>query len=357
MQRNIYAPALSGVESLPHINANVIRYAASVPISKGTTMKTLLVPALAFSLMTCACTAAFAQDQTYAERLGWPKGARVVIFHVDDAGMSHDSNVGTIEAMEQGVATSTSVMYPCPWVVEMAQYAKKHPDADIGLHSTFTAEWDIYRWGPIAGKKAVPGLVDEEGCLWHGEDEAAKNATPDEVETELRAQLDRATTMDLKPTHIDTHMGTVFTRPDFLERYVRVSAENGIPVMVPGGHAQYLTQNAPELVGGVKALGEMVWALGLPVLDDVHTGFGCENPADKKAQILAFLHDMKPGLTQFIVHCTRPSENFKNIAGSGPMRLAELEALTAPEVKKAVADEKIILTTWRELKQRRDAVK
>ena len=320
-------------------------------------MSVRLLAIMALSLAAVSCVSASAQEQTYAEKLGWPKGARVVIFHVDDAGMSHDSNVGAIEAMEKGVATSTSIMYPCPWVVEMAQYAKKHPDADIGLHSTFTSEWDIYRWGPVAGKKAVPGLVDEEGCLWHSEEEAAKNATPDEVEAELRAQLDRALTMGLKPTHIDTHMGTVYTRPDFLERYIKVSAENGIPVMVPGGHAQYLAQNAPDLVGGVKELGEKVWALGLPVLDDLHTGFGCEKPEDKKAQVIAFLHDMKPGLTQFIVHCTRPSDTFKKIAGSGPMRLAELEALTSPEVKKAVADEKIILTTWRELKQRRDAVK
>jgi predicted glycoside hydrolase/deacetylase ChbG (UPF0249 family) len=295
--------------------------------------------------------AAHAQEQTYAEKLGWPKDARVVIFHVDDAGMSHDSNVGATEAVEKGAATSTSIMFPCPWVVEMAQYFKKHPDADIGLHSTFTSEWNIYRWGPVAGKKAVPGLTDEEGCLWHSEQEAAKNATPDEVEAE------RATAMGLKPTHIDSHMGTVFTRPDFLERYIKVGAENGIPVMVPGGHAFYLAQESPDMVGGVKALGEKVWALGLPVLDDVHTGFGCEKPADKKAQILDFLHSVKPGITQFIVHCTRPSDTFVNTCSSGPMRLAELEALTSPEVKKAIADEKIILTTWREMKRRRDAVK
>ena len=320
-------------------------------------MKMSLCMIPVFSLAACFCFAAAAQDQTYAEKLGWPKGARVVIFHVDDAGMSHDSNVGAIEAMEKGVATSTSVMFPCPWVVEMAQYGKKHPDADIGLHSTFTSEWSIYRWGPVAGKKAVPGLTDAEGCLWHSEQEAAKNATPDEVETELRAQLDRAMTMGLKPTHIDTHMGTVYTRPDFLERYIKVGAENGIPVLVPGGNAYYLGQDTPDLVSGVKALGEKVWALGLPVLDDLHTGFGCEKPADKKAQILDFLHNVKPGVTQFIVHCTRPSETFVNIASSGPMRLAELNALTSPEVKKAIAEEKIILTTWRELKQRRDAVK
>ena len=296
-------------------------------------------------------------EPTYAEKLGWPKGSRVVIFHVDDAGMSHDSNVGTMEAMDKGVATSTSIMFPCPWVGEIAQYAKNNPKADIGMHCTLTSEWNIYRWGPVAGKKAVPGLTDKEGCMWRSEKETAKYASPDEVETELRAQLDRSMTMGLIPTHLDSHMGTVFETPEFMERYIKIGAEKGIPVMVPGGHATLLLKETPEMKDMIRPLGEKVLALGLPVLDDLHTGYGCENPKDKKAQILEFLHTVKPGITQFIVHCTRPSETFKNISGSGAMRLAELEALTSPEVKKAIADEKIILTTWRELKQRRDAVK
>ena len=103
---------------------------------------------------------------TYAERLGWPRGARVVIFHVDDAGMSPDSNQGTKEALEKGIATSTSIMFPCPWVGPCAEYLRQHPETDAGIHLTLTSEWRSYRWGPVAGKRAVPGLVDTEGCLW-----------------------------------------------------------------------------------------------------------------------------------------------------------------------------------------------
>ena len=297
-------------------------------------------------------------EPTYAEKLGWPEGSRVVIFHVDDAGMSHDSNMGAFEAIEKGVATSTSVMFPCPWVPEFAHYWAKHPDLDAGLHTTLTAEWGEYRWPPLAGKKAVPGLVDNEGCLWHSVEQVTAKATPDEVEAEIRAQLDRCVTLGFKPTHIDSHMGTVFANPAYLERYIKVGIENNIPVMFPGGHMEYISKEEPAVAEQARAVGKMLWDAGLPVLDDIHTGgYGVKSPEEKKGQIINFLHTVKPGVTQFIVHCTRPTEIFQFISGSGKMRLAELNAMTDPDVRKAVQDEKIILTTWKELKERRDQVK
>jgi hypothetical protein len=117
---------------------------------------------------------------TYAERLGWPRGARVVIFHVDDAGLSPDSNQGTREALENGVATSASIMFTCPWVSPCAEYLRQHPETDTGIHLTLTAEWRSYRWGPVAGKRAVPSLVDPEGCLWPEVPAVMAHATPDE---------------------------------------------------------------------------------------------------------------------------------------------------------------------------------
>ena len=297
-------------------------------------------------------------EPTYAEQLGWPAGSRVVIFHVDDAGMSHDSNMGAFEAIEKGVATSTSVMYPCPWAPEFAHYWTQHPDLDAGLHTTLTAEWKDYRWGPVAGKKAVPGLVDEEGCLWHSVGEVLAKATPDEVEAEIRAQLDRCMALGFKPTHIDSHMGTVFANPAYLERYIKLGIETGIPVMFPGGHMEYISKEEPDMVEPARAMAKMLWDAGLPVLDDIHTGgYGVKSPNDKKDQVINFLRTVKPGITQFIVHCTKPTEVFQFIAGSGPMRLAELNAMIDPDVRKVVEEEKIILTTWKELKQRRDQVK
>ena len=170
----------------------------------------------------------------------------MVILHVDDVGMSHASNLGAIESVENGVATSWSVMMPCSWVPEIAKYLKRHPDVDSGLHLTLTAEWSPYRWGPLAGKPKVPGLVDEEGCLWQSVPKVAAHATADEIEIEIRAQIDRAETMGLPITHLDSHMGTLFARPDYFERFAKVGIEKGIPILAIGGHATHTLRENPD---------------------------------------------------------------------------------------------------------------
>jgi predicted glycoside hydrolase/deacetylase ChbG (UPF0249 family) len=298
------------------------------------------------------------ETKTYAERLGWPAGTRVVIFHIDDAGMSHDSNVGSIEALEKGVATSVSTMMPCGWVPEFAHWLKDNPTVDNGLHLTLTSEWKKYRWVPLAGAAQVPGLADSEGCLWPGVFEVAAHASADEVEMEIRAQVKRAEDMGIPITHLDSHMGTLFARPDFFERYVKVGIEKKIPVMVPGGHMTYVSQShgdAAKSLGG-SGIVEQVWNAGLPVIDDLHTGVEGGTKDEIVPNMLETLRTLKPGITEIIVHCTRPSESFGEISGSGGRREAELETMLSAEVRKCIEDEGIVLSTWRELKERRDNV-
>ena len=211
-------------------------------------------------LVSPACDAQM-PDTTYAEKLGFEKGAKVLILHVDDAGMSYDSNEGAITALTKGAATSVSVMMPCSWTPGFVHFLKQHPEIDAGLHLTLTSEWKDYRWVPLAGKSAVPGLTDSEGCLWPNGEAVVKYASADEVEKEIRAQLDRARTMGFEPTHLDTHMGTVYDSPAFLERYIKVGVENHIPIMLPGGHDALIQEqmNASDaLVNQLRTIGKTV---------------------------------------------------------------------------------------------------
>mgnify|MGYP003735652657 FL=1 len=324
---------------------------------------------LLFLFSLCTGILSAQSDSTYAERLGWPKGAKVLIMHVDDAGMSWDSNEGAIQALTKGVANSVSVMMPCGWVPGFVHQLKKYPEIDAGLHLTLTSEWDDYRWGPLSGKPAVPGLVDAEGALWPEVEDVVKNASADEVEQEIRAQLERARKMGFQPTHMDSHMGTLFASPAFLQRYVKVGIQERIPVMMPAGHCSMIAEtnklDAPT-VGLLRSTGKILWDNGLPVLDDLHNEtYGMRIPPglnDQQMQklktklLLESFTRLKSGVTMLIVHCTAPSPIFKHISSSGDVRKSDLLAMQSPELKAYLQKEGIVLTTWRELMQRRQAL-
>ena len=146
---------------------------------------------------------------TWAEKLGFPSGKKVIILHADDAGMSEGANIAISQMLENGIIQSAAVMAPCPNADDFIQWAIDHPKADVGMHLTLTSEWKEYRWGPISPAEEVPGLIDPEGMFWHEVPDVVMHASPEEVEKEIRAQIDKAIAMGYQPNHIDTHMGTL----------------------------------------------------------------------------------------------------------------------------------------------------
>ena len=328
-------------------------------------------PSFLFITLLFSLCSLLSNAQTYAERLGFPAGKKVIIFHVDDAGMSYDSNQGTIQAIEKGVATSTSVMMPCGWVPAFFDYLKQHPDVDAGVHLTLTSEWSGYRWQPLVGKEKAPGLYDEQGSFWRSVALVAEHATPDEVEAEIRAQIARYRAFGLEPTHIDSHMGTLF-QPKFLQKYIQVGIAEKIPVMFPAGHNTLISQSmkaADAQMSLMRGIGQSLWNAGLPVLDDLHAdSYGWSLPASEKAtddnlrkmktgRYIDLLKAAQPGLTMIICHATAPTEVFEQISNSTANRKGDLLAMTDPDLRRFIEKEGIILTTWREVLRRRKGVK
>lgn len=214
----------------------------------------------------------------------------------------------------------------------------------------------------------APGLVDKEGAFWPSVEEVVKHASADEVEAEIRLQVERALKMGFIPTHLDSHMGTLFASPAFMERYMKVGLDYKIPIMFPAGHATVIasqSQLPQEQIKQIQVLGKMLWAAGLPVLDDLHNasyGWGLPKGviasddnlrALKTKKYIEALKSLKPGLTMVIMHCTDPSAIFGNISDSGPSRKGDLLAMLDPALRKAIKDQQIILTTWREVGERR----
>ena len=166
------------------------------------------------------------------ERLGFSPGTTVAVVHADDIGMSHAANIGAFAALDTGPATCGSVMVPCPWFSEAAEMARARPDVDLGVHLTLNAEFDGYRWGPVAGRTAVPSLVDDAGNLHRTSRETVKYGSVDDVRAELRAQIDAALAAGIDVTHLDSHMGTVF-HPKFFDVYLELGREYRLPLFLP----------------------------------------------------------------------------------------------------------------------------
>src|SRR5690242_13852255 len=192
--------------------------------------RTILIALAMFALLVNA--GAQETGKSIAERLGYPRDAKLLIVHADDLGMAHSVNVATMKALETGLVNSGSIMVPCPWLSEIATYARANPQADLGLHLTLTSEWTNFRWGPVTPKDRVASLLDKDGYFRLTESEAAKFANPKEVELEIRTQIERAKALGIQPTHLDSHMGTLYQNKELFEVFLRVARDHKLPVRI-----------------------------------------------------------------------------------------------------------------------------
>jgi predicted glycoside hydrolase/deacetylase ChbG (UPF0249 family) len=156
---------------------------------------------------------------------------RTVVIHEDDIGMSHGSNTAFRELTAQGVCSAGSVMAPCPWFPEALEMAAANPALDLGVHLTLNSEKTPYRWRPLTHPPRSAGLTDEQGYFWLDVPSVRRNAVPEAVEAELRAQIDAAIAGGIDVTHLDDHMGVVMM-PEFVAIYDRLGRDYDLPILL-----------------------------------------------------------------------------------------------------------------------------
>ncbi|MCU0344467.1 MAG: ChbG/HpnK family deacetylase [Ignavibacterium sp.] len=156
---------------------------------------------------------------------------KTLLIRCDDMGMSHAVNMAFKELMESGLKFSASVMFPCAWYQEAVDILKQHPEISVGIHLTLNAEWKNYRWGPIAGKDRVPSLVDKNGYFFPSRETFfANNPKAEEIEIELRAQIERAINSGIKISYLDYHMGTAVEKPEHRAIVEKLAKEYGLAI-------------------------------------------------------------------------------------------------------------------------------
>ena len=285
-----------------------------------------------------------AQMNDVAVKLGYPADAKLLILHADDLAVAHSVDRASFAALDRRAVSSASIMVPCPWLTEVAAYAKAHPGADLGLHLTLTSEWETYKWGPVAPRDQVPTLLDPNGYFWADNSPVVQNAKPEEVEREIRAQVERALAMGIHPTHLDTHMGTLAASPAFYAALIKVAHEYHLPFMA-------VRSTDPHLAPMMKLLSPHDVAL------DSVTVFNPSIPADQWTEsYLKTLNGLGPGLHEIIVHLGHDDSELQAVTVGHPdygaaWRERDFKAVTSPEFKKALEDNHIVVIGWKDLKK------
>ena len=220
---------------------------------------------------------------TLAERLGHPADAKLLIVNCDDLGSSRSANVAVYDALRHGVATSASLMVPCPWARDAAASWRGE---DVGVHLTLNAEWETYRWGPIT---RAPSLLDGDGGFPRTIEDTWDHADLEEVRRECRAQIERAILWGFDVSHLDSHMGTLQLRPEFFDVYLDLAVDFGLPLRMGSAGGE-------RIVGfPYRTLAE---AEGVVFPDQfvLYSGVGARRHIERA------LFDLRPGVTEVYLH-------------------------------------------------------
>lgn len=145
-----------------------------------------------------------------AKALGYGENEKLLIINADDYGVCHSVNVGIQQLLLEQTVSSATIMMPCGWAREAALWSARHPQVDVGVHFTFTSEWDMYRWGPVNRKGSTSSLVTHENYFPKDSKTFELKADPEQVKEELIAQIEMALAMGMKPSHADNHMGSLY---------------------------------------------------------------------------------------------------------------------------------------------------
>lgn len=275
-------------------------------------------------------------------RLGYPADAKLLILNADDLAVSHSENVASLGALEKKFITSGTAMVPCPWFTEVAAYARAHPAVDLGLHLTLTSEWDNYRWGPVSSRALVPSLVGPDGYFYADTESVAKHANLNEVETELRAQLERARSMGLQPSHLDAHMHVLYRTPELFKVFLKVAHEYKLPIRM--ARNERLFQQTLPLIAAEDPVEDAIFSPGADVPASGWTDY-----------YVNLVKNLQPGVTEIFVHLAHDDVESQAIMVNHPewgaaWRQRELDAISSPAVQKALEDNHVILIGWREIR-------
>ncbi|MBS1501658.1 MAG: polysaccharide deacetylase family protein [Bacteroidetes bacterium] len=287
----------------------------------------------------------FAQSKNLAQKLGYPKDAKLLIIHADDAGFAHSADSAIMLALQKGPVNSASIMVTCPWFPEIAAFAKKHPEMDWGIHTSLTSEWKYYKWQGVAPSSAIPSLLDKDGYLYDSVEGFGAHMKVDEAEKEIRAQIEKAKAFGIHLSHLDNHMGSMLASPELMKMFERIGKEYKLPVLVP---VNYIRMVAPKLVPAIDTSGVVV--------DNFIMAYQMTPAAKWKNFYNYSLQHLKPGLNELVFHLGFDDDELRAVCTEHPdygsaWRQQDYDYATSDEFKAMLKSQGAYLVTWGDIQK------
>lgn len=257
---------------------------------------------------------------------------KLLMIHMDDIGMNYACNEAAKDLFLKGIVTSASIMVPCAWSYDFINWWKKNKQFDIGIHATLTCEWNTCRWRPIADKNSVPGLIDSDGFMYRSNDEVLPGTTSEEIDREIRAQIEQAISWGLMPTHLDRHMYTICTCPEYFEKYIAIAKEYNLPYQM----------NSKEY-DSIDKLSEKVPVKKLE--GGISSGEG-EDYETKKASLMQALEKMQPGFYQLTIHPVKDTPEIREIIPEWRDRYLEYQLFMDDDILEHINKLGITRVSW-----------
>ncbi|MBR3819247.1 MAG: polysaccharide deacetylase family protein [Clostridia bacterium] len=296
---------------------------------------------------------------------------RYLIINADDFGMCRGANLAVMDLFRnpQSALTSSTIMTPCAWAPEAIRFAAENPQYAIGVHLTLTSEWGNYRWAPV-NTKNTDSLRDEEGFMWHESDQVEKNVDIDEVEGEIRAQIERARKLGLvNPSHLDNHMGSLYGietgRFELLQLTLSLAGEYGLPFRMPGNVTDEMLGNSMLDINVDKSVIEMVFGkivefakankVAIPdyLIPNEWGGPQDESYENFREYLYNLYANIPDGITETYLHPSIETDDLKGTTGAWERRVWEYKIMSDPQTKQHIEAHGIKLINYRDLAEMR----
>ena len=278
-----------------------------------------------------------------SQTLGFESTDKLLIIHADDLGLCESVNSATFESFKNGSISSASVMMTTDEVNEVASFTNNNQNYDIGIHLTVTSECKLHKWGGVLNNEDISSILNKKNHLYWNKRKFTKNGKLNEIRKELQAQIDLGKSMGFNPSHIDSHEGALFFDPDIFKLYLDLAKENNLLAFVPIQASVHFDQSFKKPKHAV-------------IIDQFHMLPEGTNVNEIKDYYFNVVENLKPGLSQIIVHLGKDEEELREITIDHPnfdyrWRQLDFDVFNSRDFKDHLEKHNIKVINWEDLKK------